>query len=153
MKSPLPLEGVRRVLVVSWGFWGDCVILTPLLDALREAFPGARTHLLIGPSPDRRRRAHAEFLFREDPRVTAVLKIGSAAMAALMRGRRFDLALDLVDTRITRLFVKASGARCVVRAKFCTKIPRSFARVTWGPDGQEDLGRIPLSGPFAATYA
>jgi ADP-heptose:LPS heptosyltransferase len=142
-KSPR-LRNVRKVAIISWGFWGDSIIMTPLLDALHDLYPGVRIILIIGPSGDRGRRAHPGFLFQNDPRVSGVYVTGSLAAAALMLGRRCDLAIDLVSSRQTRIFVKASGALNIISAKFCQKTPRIFSWLTLGDDGRRCVRRIPM---------
>ncbi len=145
MKRGTRLRDIRKIAIISWGFWGDCVILTPLIDALRRLFPGVRIVMITGAAPDRR-RAHAGLLFQKDPRVNSVLITGSRAVAALIRGRRCDLAIDLVNTRWTRILVKASGARHIICAKFCQRAPHFFTWLTWGRDGQQHIRHIRIKG-------
>ena len=96
-----------KVLLVQLRRIGDAVLVTPVLDALREAWPGARLHLLTsGPIPD---------LFVGDERLAAVwIRPSSRArlgeLVRTLRRERFDLVLDFQSLPWTALLSRVTGA-------------------------------------------
>jgi heptosyltransferase-2 len=138
---PLPRK-FRRILVISWGFWGDAILLTPFLKALRKTFPEAWITLCLGISADHR-RAHAGELLAKDPTINAILKTDAQGLAAMMQSEPYDLAVDFCDSAHSRLLAKVSGARFQVRGRFC-RLPKSFLFLGRARKGKNIFRRIGL---------
>ena len=99
----------EKVLLIQLRRIGDSVLITPVLDALAEAWPGARLHLLTAdPIFD---------LFVGDARIHVVWTRPSRAklggFAASLRRERFDLVLDFQSLPLTAIFGRATGAYTV----------------------------------------
>lgn len=95
-----------KVLLIQLRRIGDSVLLTPVLDALHEAWPGARLHLLTeNPVFD---------LFVGDPRLHVVWIRPSRAklgrFAASLRRERFDLVFDFQSLPLTAILGRSTGA-------------------------------------------
>jgi lipopolysaccharide heptosyltransferase II len=104
---------VASILVIRLYFIGDVLLSTPVLAALRDSFPGARTTTLI------KRRARDVLV--GNPDVDEVLvydeapdyhnPIRLARLGLELRRRRFDLAVDLTgDLRSSWMLVAADPA-------------------------------------------
>jgi ADP-heptose:LPS heptosyltransferase len=120
---PRPASGkpVQRILVIELWLLGDAVLMTPILRALRDRFPGAEITVLVKP--------HAEELLRESELADHVIKFDfpwtadadkykpsrydRRVMSDLIRQLReqhFDLAIDgRMDVRSSAL-AYATGA-------------------------------------------
>lgn len=85
---PPPADEVRRLLVIRPGGLGDAVLMWPMLDALRAAFPAARLDVL-----GERRNAGA---FGLGESVVNLLCYDAAPLRTLRRLRqaRYDLIVD-----------------------------------------------------------
>ena len=88
---------------------GDAVLFTPVLDALRAAWPRTELHLLTEhPAAD---------LFRDDPRVDRLWvrpsRAGLVGLVRELRGRRFDLVFDFQSLPISAAVAFGVGARTV----------------------------------------
>jgi len=99
----------RKILLIQLRRIGDAVLVTPALDALREAWPGARVHLLAeDPVPE---------LFRGDPRLQVVWRRPPRSrlpdLLMSLRRERFDLALDFQSLPLTAGLARATGATAV----------------------------------------
>lgn len=86
-----PLTNVRRVLVIRPGGLGDALLLWPLLDALRGAWPGARFDVLA-----ERRNAGAFALNRSHTGALRVLRYDDAPLQTwrALRQQPYDLIID-----------------------------------------------------------
>jgi lipopolysaccharide heptosyltransferase II len=100
-----------RILISRMKFIGDVVLTTPAIRAVREQYPGAfiaymgdaQAVSLLGHNPHLNEIIPFDFsrpAWREQPRV-----------AALLRRRRFDLAIDLFGNPRSALLMFLSGAR------------------------------------------
>jgi len=99
-------RGPERVLLIQLRRIGDAVLVTPALDALGDAWPAARIHLLTGePIPG---------LFRGDGRVHAVWprprRRDLFGLSRALRAERFDLCLDFQSLPWTALLARRTGA-------------------------------------------
>jgi ADP-heptose:LPS heptosyltransferase len=95
----------QRVLLIQLRRIGDTVLLAPALDALREAWPNTRLHLLTEyPASD---------LFQGDDRVDVIwVRPPKASLLKLLpelRRERFDLALDFQSLPATSLLARSSA--------------------------------------------
>jgi ADP-heptose:LPS heptosyltransferase len=127
-RSPLALEGVRKIAVLCPSPIGDSVFALPALHALKHSYPAAEL-VLIG------RQWHLEFLRGRPGPVDRVLVmppvagVGVAADAPVdpalaqgflqrLRARRFDLAVQMFGGgRYSNPFVAQFGARLAIGAK------------------------------------
>lgn len=103
------MRAPRAILVTRLRFLGDIVLSTPLLDALRAAFPAARIEYLGCPP-------HVDVLERH-PSVDRIHRLAADAdpaamlsMARALRAGRFDVAIDLFGNPRSALLVAATGA-------------------------------------------
>ena len=131
-----------KVLLIQLRRLGDAVLLAPVLDALRGAWPGAKVHLLTEvPVPD---------LYAGDPRVDVVWvrppRARLAGLAGTLRKERFDLVFDFQSLPITALLAWRSGAFTVGfrrRFRFYARSVRlgNHAGTHYTPDHKLDLLR------------
>lgn len=96
----------QRILIIQLRRIGDTVLLTPVLDALREAWPDTSLHLLTEyPASD---------LFEGDDRLNAVWirspKTFLFKLLPELRKERYDLVLDFQSLPATSLLARATGA-------------------------------------------
>jgi ADP-heptose:LPS heptosyltransferase len=85
---PVPAEAVRRLLVLRPGGLGDAVLLRPMLDALRAAYPGALIDVLA-------ERRNAGALALGNPPFDVIL-YDERPLTAIrrLRAARYDLVVD-----------------------------------------------------------
>jgi len=106
-------EGVSSILVVRLYFIGDVLLSTPVLNALKTTFPGARLSVLI--------KKRARQVLEANPFVDEVIEYDAVpryhsapwllSLAARLRRARYDLAVDLTgDLRSSWLLVAADPA-------------------------------------------
>ena len=103
------MNSPRAILVTRLRFLGDIILSTPLLDALRANFPGARLEYLGCPP-------HVDVLERH-PYVDRIHRLPADAsavamlqMARTLRARRFDVAIDLFGNPRSAFLVACTGA-------------------------------------------
>ncbi len=116
--SPAPrqeraLPALRRILVVRTDRIGDVVLSTPVLQALRGAYPNAYCAVMVGPA--------ARDVVEGNPFVDEVLVydkdgshrgwLASMRFALSLRRRRFDAAFILHPTNRVHLIVFFAGIR------------------------------------------
>src|SRR5512140_400680 len=100
----------RRILISRLRFIGDIVLTTPVLRAVRAAYPEA----FIAYLGDR----NAVTLLQENPCVNEIIGydysrssiLEQARVALLLRRRHFDLAIDLFGNPRSALLTYLSGA-------------------------------------------
>jgi ADP-heptose:LPS heptosyltransferase len=102
-----------KVLLIQWRRIGDAVLVTPVLDTLRESWPGASLHLLVSlPALD---------LFTGDPRVSVLWgrpgKGRLPRLAAALQRERFDLVFDFQSLVTSALLARSTGGFAVGYAK------------------------------------
>jgi heptosyltransferase-3 len=112
--ASLPPEGVRRILVIKYRSPGDVVLMTPMLSALKRAFPQAEIVVALN--------AESAPLVELHPAVSGVLPYDRAARersplrrlrqeAALLKGARgFDIVINATEGDRGALLALASGA-------------------------------------------
>ncbi len=120
----------RRVLVIKLGHIGDVLVATPLITALKQAWPEAEVTALVNQG--------TEAMLAHNPQLSRVLVLRRehagrlAAMRrqlgllAQVRGGGFDLCLELSGGDRGALLSRVSGAR--VRVGFAPKRPHLRAR-------------------------
>ena len=96
----------KRILIIQLRRIGDTVLLTPVLDALREAWPNTRLHLLTEyPASD---------LFEGDDRLDAIwVRSPNTFLFKLLpdlRKEHYDLVLDFQSLPATSVLARATGA-------------------------------------------
>jgi ADP-heptose:LPS heptosyltransferase len=94
-----------KVLLIQFRRIGDAVLVTPALDALRAAWPGARIHLLTSvPVPD---------LFAGDSRIDVVWvrpsRIRLLRLARDLRREAFDAVLDFQSLPLSVFLARRTG--------------------------------------------
>jgi lipopolysaccharide heptosyltransferase II len=107
----IPSSTYKRILVSRMKFIGDVVLTTPVIRSLRNAFPDA----FIAYMAD----AHAASLLEQNPCLNEIIPFDFSRptwreqprVAALLRRRRFDLAIDLFGNPRSALLTFLSGAR------------------------------------------
>jgi predicted lipopolysaccharide heptosyltransferase III len=99
----------KRVLVIKLRYLGDVLLSTPVLAALKAAFPAARLSMLVNPG--------TETMIVTNPHLDELLiaeRAGSPLrqlrFAAALRRRRFDLVLDLTDGDRAAILSRLTGA-------------------------------------------
>lgn len=108
-KKRLIGRSTRRILVMYWGMFGDLVLTTPLLEALKANFRKARITYLVGRSAH---RSHdAGVLLLNNPHVDKYIRSGDSLFADILKERPFDLVLDLVANRTSATVSRLSGAK------------------------------------------
>jgi len=104
-------DKIKSILLVSLSNLGDIILTTPVLERLREEFPGAVFDVMTGPA--------GEEVFSSHPAVREVIvKKKRASLGErlgevrYLRGKRYDLAVDLKRTLLPYL----AGAKYAVGA-------------------------------------
>jgi predicted lipopolysaccharide heptosyltransferase III len=99
----------KRVLIIKLRYLGDVLLSTPVLAALRTAFPQARLSMLVNPG--------TEAMLAENPHLDEVLivergrsPLRQLRFVAALRRRRFDLVVDLTDGDRAAIVSRLTGA-------------------------------------------
>ena len=102
-----------KVLLVRLRLIGDVVFTTPLIGALRRAYPRARLTYLVEPAaaPIVRRNPHLDEVIVAPRRGGVRRLIDDLHLARRLRRERFDLAIDLHGGPRSSWLTWASGAR------------------------------------------
>jgi len=106
----MELQNVRRLAVFKLRNIGDVLMITPVLRALRETFPGARITAVVN--------AGTEAMLANNPHVDEVLAYERGggfwkdlAFARELRRRRFDLTIGFTEGQRTAWNSLLCGAR------------------------------------------
>jgi ADP-heptose:LPS heptosyltransferase len=107
--NPEGTDPPRKILLIQFRRIGDAVLITPALDAVREAWPEARVHLLAeDPVPE---------LFRGDPRVQVVWRrpprTALLRLVRRLRRERYDLVVDFQNLPLSAFLARATGGYSV----------------------------------------
>ncbi|HEX5725827.1 MAG TPA: glycosyltransferase family 9 protein [Longimicrobiaceae bacterium] len=118
--QPIDLSGAR-IAIVMMSAIGDAVHVLPVVNALKRHAPGAHVTWLLQPLPATLVRGH--------PRVDEIVEVDPsgglrayAGLARALRGRRFDLVIDL------QVAFKAGLATALLRAPVKLGFDRARAR-------------------------
>src|SRR5262245_40851113 len=141
---------MNRILVIQLKRAGDVIVTTPVLPALKKAFPGAKIDFLV----DR----PFSSLLTNNPSVSTVLLYDRKSpwkTALAIRAARYDLILDFQSSPRSILVTLFSGAK--IRAGYKVTfwglfIPHAMKRPGAGvsvPEGKMNLIRslFPEVGP------
>lgn len=108
---------VKKILLISLSNLGDVILTTPVFQKLREEFPDAAVDVVIGPA--------GKELFEGCPSVRDIIVsekhrslTGRRRYMAMLRGKRYDMAVDLKNTLVP-LFL---GTQCRSRIFFLSKL-------------------------------
>ncbi|HLF87031.1 MAG TPA: putative lipopolysaccharide heptosyltransferase III, partial [Nitrospiria bacterium] len=102
--------GVKKVLVIKLRYIGDALLVTPLLDHLRDAFPEASVSMLVN--------SGTEPVLYENPSLNEVLALDRTTLRSKehlrflcnIRSKQFDLVIDLTDADRSAFISYISGA-------------------------------------------
>lgn len=101
---------VKRILIIYWGFYGDILITTPLLETLRNGFPKAHiTYIIAGAIPNI--YSYAARILKHNPDVDRCIRADMSIFAKLLKEKPYDLAIDLCAGTTSKLVTKISGAK------------------------------------------
>lgn len=125
----------RRILIIRPSAIGDVIMASPMIHALRQAYPEARLIWLAEPQVADLLRANPELdgvVFWPKSRWRELLKKGQLlslsreikSLAGELRREKFDLALDVQGLLRSRLLAWLSGAR--ERVGFDSREPGRF---------------------------
>ena len=111
----MPNAEWRRILLIRLRLIGDVVFTTPLIGALRRAYPRARLTYLVEPAaePIVRRNPHLDDVIvapRPDRGHRVRRLLDDLDLARRLRRERFDLVLDLHGGPRSAWLAWASGA-------------------------------------------
>ncbi|MBI5236468.1 MAG: putative lipopolysaccharide heptosyltransferase III [Deltaproteobacteria bacterium] len=105
--------GVKNILVIKLRHIGDVLLCVPAIRALKESFPASRVSVLVNPG--------TEEMLTENPLVDEVISLDRGAsglkrlhqvqQAAALRGRRFDMTVDLTGGDRAAFLGFLTGAR------------------------------------------
>lgn len=121
-------NGTLRILVTRLRFLGDIVMTTPVVEALKERYPGSRIYYLAG-------SAYADVL-EENPFLEGIVRMGDGAVSYArtvrsLRSMNFTAALDLYYTPATANLLLLSGIPVRIGGgRRCRKL---FYTMTWEP--------------------
>lgn len=155
-------DDVQRIAVLRGGGMGDLVLALPALEALRNAYPGARLTLLG--TPAHAALVHSRPTVLDDAEVLPFVpgvRVGgpedpaaTAAFLERMRARRFDLAVQLHGGgRHSNPFLLQLGARHTVgaRTEDAAELERSLPYHLHQHETLRDLEIVGLAGAQAVS--
>lgn len=99
----------KRILLISWRYLGDTLLLTPLLSSLKQAYPQAAIDVLVP--------ANNAGIFENNPDIHQVITIATKPkLGALLRllvrlYRRYDLAINTQTSDRPTLCAIVAGRR------------------------------------------
>lgn len=117
MRPTIQVGERPRILLVRLSAIGDVVVATPVIRALRAAFPMSHLAWLVEEKSAGIVRGHPSLdeviVWRRASASEGRLRgiAGSLALARELRAKRFDIAIDFQGLLRSALIVRASGAR------------------------------------------
>jgi heptosyltransferase-1 len=149
---------MNRILIVRLSALGDIVHALPVLERLRQAFPGAAIDWLVeenyaatlalATGLSRRIVVRAGADSAAGDTVSFARGAGYLRAASFLRAQRYDLALDLQGLLKSAVWARASAARRVIgfdREHLREPFAASFYSETTVPDGSGHVIRKNLS--------
>lgn len=109
-------SGEGKLLVIQTAFLGDVILLTPLLQALRKAFPKVELSVVTIPECAEVLKGQADEIITFDKRNRKALRERWLALIDILRDRNFDIAL--IPHRSFRSGLTAYRAGIPVRIGF-----------------------------------
>lgn len=115
--APIPAQDIQRILITRLRFLGDVVLSTPLVRAVRRAFPKAQIAYLT-------EKPYGEVL-ENNPNLNLIISLERKEIASLfltqrafahaafikrLRGKNFDMVIDLLGNPRSGLLSLLSGA-------------------------------------------
>ncbi len=144
-------QSIKKILVVTLSNLGDVVLTLPVIQSLRESFPGAALHLVAGLS--------GADVFQGDPRIQKVIAYNKKMpwrekweFLKKLRHERYDIIADLRYSLVGFL----GGAR--IRNSYFDLSRKPLRRRDYHLRALKRFGIVPSEGasflrsdPFAAT--
>ncbi len=130
----------NRILVVRTDRIGDVVLATPLLRALRKAFPLATLSVMVRPYAQDvlRNNPHINEILLDDPDGSHAGIKGFLAQVRSVRKRRFDVALILLPKSRLSWMLFLAGIRTRVGVEIRLDHVLTFMRIVTRKDYTED---------------
>lgn len=107
-------SGVKNILVIKLRHIGDVLLCVPAIRALKESFPASRVSVLVNPGTEQMLNLNplVDEVICLDRGASGLARIfAQARQAAALRGRRFDMTLDLTGGDRAAFLGFLTGAR------------------------------------------
>ncbi|MFQ5994993.1 MAG: glycosyltransferase family 9 protein [Acidiferrobacterales bacterium] len=115
LAEKIDTDSIKTICVLCWGLLGDVLIRTPTIEALRKRFPHAHITVVVDPSGREVLANHPDcselIVYRREKRPLLVYLRGSLKHIYNLRGRRFDLCVDLYSGGSSPLVTLLINAR------------------------------------------
>jgi heptosyltransferase-2 len=126
MKRMLDGKRIRRILILYWGRYGELIVTLPLLDFLKELFPGVALTYLVSTPTFKENGESAGKILENHPCVDRWVESDLSFIRTLVTSPTYDLVIDLVDKKKSgHIFSYISGADIKIWGKF-RGLPRTF---------------------------
>jgi heptosyltransferase-2 len=100
---------IHKILFITLSNIGDCILTLPVLDFLREVFPGSKVTVMVAPRPKE--------IFENNPAIENLIVYDKHAslkekinLFNALKKEKFDIVVDLKDTLFGRLLPAAYKA-------------------------------------------
>lgn len=102
---------LRRVLIIRTDRMGDMIISTPVIKAVRQAYPGAYIAVLVSPYtvPVIRGNPYIDEVIVYDKKTAESDPVSFAGFVGVIRSKKFDIALVLHPTNRVHLLAFLAG--------------------------------------------
>ena len=114
---------VKRILIVYWGMFGDCLISTPLIEAVHRNFRRAHITYILGRGSSLSQNASR--LLERNPNIDKYINSSMSILSDVLMEKPFDLVIDLCGRTTSQLICKLSGAKIKLWGRF-REIPDHF---------------------------
>jgi heptosyltransferase-3 len=145
-----PSTQASAILVIQLRRLGDVLMVTPLLRALKTAYPLAKIDVLTEPPGHEVLEGNphvSSIISRQrssDPRLTL-------ALVRRLRRAQYDLAIDCNGLPSSALLCRASGARLTIGFDQGARGRLYDRRVPLAPDGYSGQHKLSLLGPIGLS--